>query len=78
MYPDAHARLRAAIEQRNAERGRPLTAREKLANLRRWLASVDTHAKRGDSTQIEAPSPMGSAVPKADAHPQSGVPNAIK
>jgi len=35
-----------------------------------WLeysrnASCDTHAKRGDVEQ--APSPMGSAVPKADA-----------
>ena len=27
------------------------------------IASVDTHAKRGDSTQIEAPSLMGGAVP---------------
>jgi hypothetical protein len=29
-------------------------------------ASVDTHAKRGDSTQIEAPSLMGSAVAVED------------
>ena len=33
---------------------------------RKRAASCDTHAKRGDSTQIEAPSPMGSAVGNAE------------
>lgn len=37
MRPDMKERLRAAIERKNAERGRPLTAREKMESLRRWL-----------------------------------------
>lgn len=37
MHPDAREKQRAAIERKNAERGRPLTAREKLDNLARWL-----------------------------------------
>jgi hypothetical protein len=64
MHPDFRARLDAAVARKNAERGRPLTAREKLENLAAWLAedaSVDTHAERGDAKQ--APSArMGSAV----------------
>jgi hypothetical protein len=37
MRPDVRARLDAAIARKNAERGRSLTAREKLDNLARWL-----------------------------------------
>jgi hypothetical protein len=37
-----------------------------IKSIERHVASVDTHAKRGDSTQIEAPSLMGSAVAVED------------
>jgi hypothetical protein len=66
---------------------RAILADERLAGARRKLsfheirliighalASCDTHAKRGDSTQIEATSLMSGAVPPeeaGDAQPQS-------
>lgn len=50
-----------AVGDEPRERGRSRLA-VSLEWFERELASVDTHAKRGDSTQIEAPSPMGSAV----------------
>jgi hypothetical protein len=37
MHPNSCERLRAAIKRKNAERGRPLTNRERLENLERWL-----------------------------------------
>jgi hypothetical protein len=41
MHPDARERLSAAIERKNAERGRPLTACEKLDNLAKWIWPED-------------------------------------
>lgn len=40
MRPDALARIRAAAARKDVERGRPLTMREKLDNLKRWLAET--------------------------------------
>lgn len=36
-YQEMRERLRAKIAERDASRGRPLTDRERLDNLRRWL-----------------------------------------
>jgi hypothetical protein len=50
MRPDVRARLDAAIARKNAERGRSLTAREKLDNLSRWLAQ-GTEARTAETLQ---------------------------
>lgn len=53
------------------DEGNVLSFEARAGRVVRRAASVDTHAKRGDSPQSEAPSPMGSAVlaeERGDAH----------
>lgn len=78
MRQDARERLNAAIARKNAERGRPLTAREKLENLEHGLgytpgsapwwprAASAIEARRAATPQSDAVEDE-SVVPKGDA-----------